>query len=57
MTTALALDHEPFCLPRPGSDEPRIETYRADRTDETGLVIGRASVTRCIECGAQEVRG
>lgn len=46
--------HEEFCLPRPGSDEPRIESYLHYEDDPRG---GRSTptyrITRCIECGAQ----
>lgn len=51
------LQHEDYCLPRPGADAPRIESYRSERTDDTGRVTSRPVVTRCIECGAQETRG
>lgn len=50
--------HADFCLPRPGETEPRIETFRADRTGEDGLtVVARPVVSRCLECGEQTVDG
>lgn len=58
MTTTEAIRHEPFCLPRPGNDEPRIETFRTERYGEDGItVIARPTVTRCVECGEQTVEG
>lgn len=51
------LRHEPFCTPRPGEDRPRIERFRAERTDEWGHVASRPVVTRCQECGVQTVTG
>lgn len=53
----ITLEHEHFCLPRPGAPEPRTETYRAERTNEAGVVTSRPTVTRCIECGAQTIVG
>jgi len=45
--------HEEFCLPRPGEDEPRLETYPYLADDlATGRARPVAQVTRCIECGA-----
>jgi hypothetical protein len=45
--------HEDFCLPRPGLDEPRIESYPYLGDDpETGRSRPVAQVTRCMECGA-----
>lgn len=57
MTTTDNLQHEPYCLPQPGETEPRIESYRAERSDDMGRVISRPRVTRCIECAAQIVEG
>jgi hypothetical protein len=54
MTT---LTHEDFCTPSVGEPGPRIESYRAERTNDRGHVTSRPLVTRCIECGAQEVQG
>ncbi len=52
------LEHEVFCLPRPGSDEPRIESYQADRPGPDGIEIAaRVTVTRCQECGAATYEG
>lgn len=51
------LIHEPYCLPRPDEREPRIETYRAERTDTDGRVISRPTIVRCQECGARNVIG
>lgn len=53
-----ALEHESWCGPRPGNDEPRIESYTLPRYDQTGVVVtSYARVTRCVECGVQEVAG
>jgi len=53
-TTTPKVRHEEFCLPRPGSDEPRIESFFFYEDDPKG---GRSKathlITRCIECGAQ----
>jgi len=53
------IQHEKFCLPRPGEAEPRTETYTADRySEDDGItVVGLATVSRCIECGARTVDG
>jgi len=49
------LRHEEFCLPRPGSDEPRVESYPyLDDDVATGRSRPVAVVTRCIECGATQ---
>lgn len=45
--------HERFCLPRPGADEPRIESFPAVRGE--GKEAKTVTVTRCIECGASRV--
>ncbi len=59
MTTATThIEHEKFCLPRPGADEPRIESFTVPRTAQDGVThVGYARVTRCIECGSQSVEG
>jgi len=60
MTTpaVTAVEHEPFCLPRPGELEPRMESYRLPRYADNGAtVVGHAVIQRCVECGAQTVRG
>lgn len=45
--------HEEFCLPRPGEQEPRMETYPHMGDDpETGRSAPTHDVTRCLECGA-----
>lgn len=45
--------HEEFCLPRPGADGPRVESYPYLADDlATGRSRPVAMVTRCIECGA-----
>ena len=47
--------HEEFCLPRPGSDEPRVESYPYLADDAaTGRSRPVAVVTRCQECGATQ---
>ncbi len=51
MTTS-ALIHEPFCLPRPGNDAPRIETWRATKTGPDGAPAGSVRIERCTECGS-----
>jgi hypothetical protein len=51
------LTHEDFCLPRPGETAPRIETYRAEQSGpDTGAVINRPLVTRCVEGGTDRDR-
>ncbi len=58
MTSTTAIEHESYCLPRPGEDEPRIETFRAARTGQDGITVtSRPVVTRCVECGSQTVTG
>lgn len=45
--------HEEFCLPRPGADGPRVESYPYLADDvASGRSRPVATVTRCIECGA-----
>lgn len=52
-TTAPKIRHEEFCLPRPGMDEPRIESYvHTDDDPKTGLSRPTHDVSRCLECGA-----
>lgn len=48
--TPTNLDHMEYCLPRPGNDEPRTETFNYTRDD--GMV---ASIDRCQECGTQTI--
>ena len=58
MTTTAAIEHESFCLPQPGEDKPRTETFRSERTGKDGITVtSRPTVRRCIECGAQTVSG
>ncbi len=56
-TTTPELEHEKYCLPRPGEGGPRIESFRAERTDQEGNVTSRPLVIRCLECGSQVVQG
>jgi hypothetical protein len=49
--------HEPLCQAQPGEPGPRIESFRSERTNDTGHVVARPTVTRCIECAAQTVTG
>jgi hypothetical protein len=52
MTLTTNLRHADFCLPRPGHDAPRIESYRAAKTAPDGITpAGSISVVRCLECG------
>lgn len=45
--------HEEFCLPRPGAEEPRIESFPYYADDmATGRSRVTHRVTRCQECGA-----
>lgn len=48
--TTTAHPHEPWCLPRPGEKEPRIESYRAQKTGPDGSPAGSVAVRRCQEC-------
>ncbi len=57
MTAANVVEHEKFCLPRPGELEPRIEAFSVAVSDAAGAPMGRRDVTRCIECGSQTVDG
>ncbi len=50
-------EHEPFCLPRPGADTPRIEKYSAYRYSEQGHAVSTIQVVRCQECGAASYNG
>ncbi len=52
--SATLLDHEIWCLPRPGEAEPRVERYTANREDTDGHVVARILCTRCLECGKIE---
>ena len=51
------LQHEQWCQAQPGEPGPRIESFRAERTDENGHVISRPLVVRCVECATQTVTG
>ena len=45
--------HEEFCLPRPGAEAPRVESYKAYTDDPgTGRSTATHTVHRCLECGA-----
>ncbi len=58
MTTSTTILHQQFCLPRPGEDEPRIESYQAERTGPDGLTVtARPTITRCLECGSMTIDG
>ena len=51
MTAALT-EHEPFCLPRPGHDEPRTERYmHTVDSEDPASPPRRVLVHRCCECG------
>jgi len=57
-TAPSALRHEIFCLPRPGADGPRLESYDAPRYGEDGTThIGVVQVVRCQECGSATYDG
>ncbi len=51
------LEHEPFCLPRPGEDAPRIEKYSAYRYNEQGIAVSTIHVVRCTECAVAAYDG
>lgn len=52
MTTTTALEHQTYCLPRPGNDAPRVESYRLPRWSDDGVTqVGSVTVVRCTECG------
>jgi hypothetical protein len=56
-TAAPQIRHEEFCLPRPGLDAPRIESFVALADDpHTGKSTPTHNVTRCLECGAATYR-
>ncbi len=58
MTTASnVVEHEPFCLPRPGELEPRVEEFSVGVSDASGAPLGSRHVVRCQECGSQAVDG
>lgn len=55
-TDPKVVEHADFCLPRPGEDEVRMESYTLDRTGPDGVtVVGTSFCQRCIECGAQVI--
>jgi hypothetical protein len=57
VTTDVKVRHEEFCLPRPGSDAPRVEQFAAMSDDpKTGKSTATHTVTRCLECGAATYR-
>lgn len=51
------ITHAVFCTPQPGEPGPRIDVFRAERTDDNGHVISRPLVRRCLECAEQIVQG
>lgn len=51
MSTATAHPHAEYCMPRPGADGPRIESWRAPKTGPDGAPTGSVQVVRCVECG------
>jgi len=56
--STLTLKHEDFCLPRPGLDEPRVESYYATSYADDGITIaGNIRVVRCCECAAASYDG
>ena len=58
MTTTSTVQHEGFCLPRPGLDAPRLETYTQPVYQDDGITPTRyVRVERCIECGAATYDG
>ena len=48
--TARLIEHEEFCLPRPGYDNPRVEQY-VQSVDVEGQAPRRILTVRCQECG------
>ncbi len=53
MSTTQNLQHEEWCGPPPGEDEPRTERYRHPLYDDKGLrQIGSVEVHRCLECAS-----
>ncbi len=58
MTITDTLQHEDFCLPRPGQLAPRIEPYSVPRYSSDGLAVaGSVWCVRCIECGVSSYDG
>lgn len=51
------ISHAPFCTVQPGESGPRIESFRAERSDEHGVVVARPRVNRCMDCGEQTIEG
>jgi hypothetical protein len=51
------ITHAPFCMAQPGEPGPRIESFRSERTNDTGHVVARPLVVRCVDCGEQIVQG
>ncbi len=51
------IQHAGFCMAQPGEPGPRIDVFRAERTDEHGHVTSRPLVYRCLECAEQIVTG
>lgn len=57
MTASNIVEHEKFCLPRPGETAPRIEEFSVAVSDANGAPLGRRHIVRCQECGSQTVDG
>ncbi len=57
MTTTATFEHAAYCLPRPGADAARMETYGSPRYNEQGQVVAVVTVLRCIECGNASYNG
>jgi hypothetical protein len=52
MTATTQPNHAEYCLPRPGEDAPRIETYRSPKYAQDGITpAGSVLTVRCVECG------
>ena len=49
--TAALIEHEPWCVPRPGQDERRSERYvHTSDAEDPGAPPRRTLVLRCLEC-------
>ncbi|MDP9459580.1 MAG: hypothetical protein M3Q22_04750 [Actinomycetota bacterium] len=50
--TTTTLEHSAYCLPRPGEDGPRVESYGVATYNRDGTAqVGSMRVVRCVECG------
>ncbi len=57
-TSTDRLQHQRYCLARPGEDQVRLESYNQTRYGEDGVTaIGSARIDRCLECGSMNVDG